>query len=276
MTSRLQWDIQLVCGTAVDENGFLVAQPDAYGEQGAPAFEVHHPGGLWHCPDDPEIDPATGLPQAGKSAEMLTAIEGSLGHAWLLHDPRIVPGLPLGVKGETVVYGTSGTFHRHRADGSILDVTTSAGGDPSGQTIAQEVTPTGHRRYGPWGREVFDQTAYRVVHAGGARFSLGYAGGILPGLSSYCRLQAHMVELNGSAITIGPTGSPGMGVAKAQPLVAILQLLLAATEALSAGVAGSVMTGGQAAAAAAAPAIAAAQVALASAVATIATQTAIG
>lgn len=276
----MRLDMQLVAGTDVDENGFMSAQPDAYGEAGGALHEVHHIGGHWYRPRDPVVDPGSGQPDPAKAAHMLTLLEGGQGHAIILHDPRTVPGLPLGVLGEAVTYSDFGHFTRHRADGAICQVTTDKGGDPSGQTIETRTSPTGHLRYGPWGREVFDASGYRITHAGGARFSLGYAGGMLPGLSSTATLAADMVSLNGTLVVIGPTAASPVPVAKAQPLVTILGQVATALTSIQAAFGtitpGPTSTGGGPAAAACAAAVAQAVSSIGSALFAIATQTQIG
>ena len=50
----------------------------------------------------------------------------------------------------------------------------------------------------------------------------------MPGLSSTALLQADMVTVSGSAVTIGPTGVPTQPVAQALPLVEILGDIAAA------------------------------------------------
>ncbi len=113
----LQWDLAALSGTAYDADGFLTAQPDTFGAPGAQAYEAHHPLGFAARPRAPD--------EAG-APNVLTALEGNRGHAWLLGDPRATAALPpleLGgacmygspVPGRTrptcsVIYGTTGTW----------------------------------------------------------------------------------------------------------------------------------------------------------------------
>lgn len=271
-------DIVNVVGTHVDANGFLSLQPEAEGPNGAaPPYPTMHWHGLWSCPRDPVVDPGSGRPDPSKSCSMLRWLEGSSGFSFPLHDVRTIADLPIGTPGETIVHNDFGAFSRYHEDGSITHSTTSAGGASTGQTIADRITPTGFLRFAPWGKQTFDATGFRVKHVGGARFALGYAGGLIPGLESYARIQADIVEINASAIAFGPAGVPTQPVAQAVPLVAILgtisDALVAIQVAMGTITAGS---GGGPAAAAAAPQVEAAVAAIAGALVVISTQTAIG
>ena len=281
MRSVLQFDIQNITGSSVDPDGFPSYSVDVDGERGSVPFEAQYFHGIRSCPLDPVIDPGSGEPVPSKACPVLTAIEGGKGHGFALCDPRSIANLPNCVPGETIVFSDFGSFQRHDKDGIISDSTTTTGGGSDGQTVASQTAPTAHRRFAPWGREVFDASGYSLNHVGGGSFTVAYAGGLIPGLSSYARLKADMVEINGAAVSIGPTGALHQPVAQAQPLIVILQSMITAVAALAAGVAaitagaGPAPVGAPASAAAALP-IAAAQAAIATAMLTISTQTAIG
>lgn len=282
----IAFDIAAVVGTNIDADGFDEIQHDAEGEQkaGAPSNQAHHFFGSWGRALDPVTEPAkegaVGQPDPSKTSQVLVGYEGSSGHSWAMEDPRLINVLPTPGKGEHLTYSFSGCFTRHHIDGSISHATTDAGGF-GGQTVAQRITPTSFMRFAPWGRETFDATGYRLTHAGGARFSMGFLSGLpapLDGGISYARVQADTIELNGAAIHIGPTASIVQPVAQAAPLVVVLNAIGVAMTALAAVtstlVPASGATVGQTGAAAAA--VTAAGVLIAQALLTISTQTAIG
>lgn len=235
---HLAFDIGCVMLSEYDSDGFLGVQYDAEGENdsGVPPYEVHTPGGLLHRPLDPDVDDQ-GLPNEGQAANVMFAMEAGKGHAFVLEDPRVVPNLPLLQKGETIVHSDFGSFTRYFADGSIVDFTTTKGGDPTGVQISDTFGPDGWDAVAPWGRASFDQYGWRVQHAGGASINVGSAAGLIPGLASFICLQAGMIELDAACLAIGPTGVPAQPVAWATPLVAILTQLLAALTALGADLA---------------------------------------
>jgi hypothetical protein len=279
-------DIQNVVGTSIDADGFQSTQWDADGENdaGVTAGQAHHLFGSWgRAPDGTAESTATGAAGAGsldpsKSAQCFVIHEGGTAHLLdLQHVPTmaIVP-TPLG--GEHVTYSTSGCFTRHHLDGSVSMATTDAGGGPSGQAIFFRVRPTERVYNAPWCRETYDATGMRWKHAGGARMALGYiSGGPFPAGKSYFRTQSDLVEINGAAVSIGPTGSAQQPVAQAAPLVSVLGTLVTAMQTLTAAM-GTITTTtpGATAAATALPAVQAAAASVASALTTISTQTAIG
>lgn len=278
MPRPLEFDIQNVTGVSTDEDGFTSLTHDDDGEQGGAPVPIQHWHGIWSVPLEPtSVDPNSLEPDPTQSAASLTAYEGALRHCFPLSSPAVIKNLPIGVKGETIVHNSFGAFSRYHKDGSISHSTTSTGGGADGQTVADRTTPTMHTRFGPWGRETFDATGYRIKHTGGARFALGYAGGLFPGLSSYARIEAHMFEVNAAAIALGPKGSICQSVAQVIPLVELLQSVMLAVEAVFAAAATiTTATPGPSVMPAAAPAIADAQALLATALEDLATVTTIG
>lgn len=232
MAGALRWDIACAVGTNVDADGFLSIQHDAYGEgdAGVPAYQAHHPHGIWSCPIDPVIDPATGQSDPARACQVLIADEGGVGHAIALEDPRTVANLPLGQPGETIVHNDFGCFTRYYADGSICHSTTTAGGLPSSssapgasqaQSVSEWITPSSLERHAPWAHEVIDATGFWWKHTGGARLTLGYAGGMPPPFgSAYVRARADMIALVAPIIAIGSQTSKMMPVAQVLPLMA--------------------------------------------------------
>jgi hypothetical protein len=265
MPRPLEWDIGVQIASVMDDQGFEDVQYDAEGEgaSGASPIERHHFYGLWGRALDPALNtappgkPGNGQPDPTKGAQLLYAYEGSQGHAWTMEDPRVLAIIPIPDPGCAVFYGVNPTagassdilgcsFVRTHSDGRISLATTSTGGGGDGQTIFEEVSRYGFVRASPWGREMFGQfaddngdvlfTGYSMQAGGGARFTLGYMGGILPGLGSTASLQADMVRVVAPVISIGPTGSVVGPVAQAEPLVGVLGAMGALAAAQSAAI----------------------------------------
>lgn len=91
----LEWDLASLSGTSYDADGFLTAQPSTFDDEGAQGYEAHHPLGFFARPRDPSDDGAPNV---------LTALEGNRGHAWILGDPRVSGGLPAMQPGGAVMY----------------------------------------------------------------------------------------------------------------------------------------------------------------------------
>lgn len=278
--STLNLDIVNITSTYQDPDGFLVGTYDADGDKGSPAHPIRHVGGVVHRPLDPVIDPASGQPDPSKSCSALLYYQGGQGHLIPLDDVRSVAQLPAVLPGERMFGSDFGSFTRWHADGSIDDSTTTAGGAGNGQSVYSRVAPDNFERNAPWGRERFDATGYLLAPQGGALFMGGYAGGILPNAGSYWRLAADMIEINGGAVTIGPTGAVGQPVAQAPALVAILGSIATALQAINTAIAtfvpGSAATFVPTQVASVISAVAAAQSAIGGALQAISTQTAVG
>lgn len=102
--SVLDFDIGIALLSEYDSDGFPTIQVDAWGEKlsGAEPYEQHSPHGILSRPHDPETDD-DGNP--GLGCQVLYALEGGRGHAWVSHDSRIVPLLPQLTKGGFSYYG---------------------------------------------------------------------------------------------------------------------------------------------------------------------------
>jgi len=100
----LDFDIGIAVLSTYDGDKFPGIQIDAYGEKksGVPPYEQHSPSGFLSRPHDPDTD-SNGNPTIG--CTVLYALEGGRGHAWVSHDPRVVPILPLLTRGGSVMYG---------------------------------------------------------------------------------------------------------------------------------------------------------------------------
>lgn len=278
MAHALEWDIGVAMGSSIDADGFQDTQYDAEGEDqsGAAPYETHHFFGSWGRPLDPVVD-AGGQPDPSRGCPMLYALEGGKGHAWALEDPRIVPILPTPAPGEHITYSSAGCFTRHHVDGSISHATTDKGGQ-GGFTVASRVLPTGFQRFGSFGRETFDAGGWRVKHASGAQVALGAIGGLpapLSSLGSFFRVTAGIIEINASAVTIGPTGAAGQPVAQAAPLVTVLATVAASLTAITAAIQSDPQIAAPAKAAVAA-AVTASVASISACLPLISTQTAIG
>jgi hypothetical protein len=222
MGKSLELDIVNIVSTNIDPDGFLSGTYDADGDAGSPSHQVGAIHGLFSRPLDPAIDPASGQPDPEKACRSLLYYQGGQGHLIPLDDVRTVATLPPILPGETMVLSDFGNFTRYHADGSIDDSTTTTGGSSTGQSVYSRVAPDNFEWLAPWGRMRYDATGFMLAPLGGALLMGGYAGGILPNLGSYWRIAADMVEINGGAVTIGPTGAVGQPVAQAPALVAIL------------------------------------------------------
>lgn len=277
MTSRphtrgtLEWDIQTVIGSHVDEDGFLELQLDDLGDEGGPPVPVQYIHGLWACPLDAEVDPDSGQPIPAKASAAFSIYEGGERHCVPLSDPRTIGQLPLGKPGEAILHNDYGCYVRLHENGAISAATTTDGGAPSGQAVTQWVQPTYFARSAPWGQERFDQHAYRIRHVGGARLTLGYAGGLVPGQGSTFRAQADMVEINGSSVSIGPSGVPAGPVVAAQQFQTVLTAVGVALTAVQTSLADPTLLGSPSAAP-----VAAAVALIATFLETCSTRTAVG
>lgn len=241
-----EWDLVCVTGSAIDADGFADVQYDGEGDEpgsagnqppAVPPHELHQWLGLWAMPLDPATD-AGGQIDASKACTMLKAIEGGKGHAWMCEDPRVIGDLvPAPAPGETVIHNCFGAYTRYRADGSIFHATTTTGGGKDGTAVYSCISPTGFVRTSPYGTERFGSfgpwTGYSLNVLGGARLTMGSAGGVVPGMSSYVRFQAHMFEINASVVAIGPEGSEPAPVTQVLPLTAALTQITTAATALT-------------------------------------------
>lgn len=243
MSRGFEWDIGCAVMSSYDVDGFLGVQIDAYGEQGSGVhpYEAHHLHGFISRPADPVAD-ASGAPDTSNACNVMFALEGGRGHAWVLEDPRVVPFLPTLRPGEAMFYGAAGQFVRCKADGSISLMTTDAtvpgpAGSPilNGRNIFLDIKPTGLVFVAPWGRLTFDATGFHVRTQGGARLDLGSISGLpapLDKIDTYASMSAAMVSMEGSVVSQGPTTGTAEPAAKAITLTAYLTALAAAVQAV--------------------------------------------
>lgn len=255
----LEFDIATQIGSSIDDEGFEDVHQNAEGEDdaGAAPLERHHFYGLWGRALDPELDqspagqPATGQPNPAKGAQLLLAYEGDKGHAWTMEDPRAVAIVPVPEAGCSVFYGINATagkdgaslgccYVRTRADGSIVQATTTTNGGVDGITTMSTTEPSGFTRIGPYGQERFGRfagepggpalfTGYALSVIGGGRFTIGYIGGLpgpASGFSAHMSLNAAVVRIVAPAVRIGAKGKPADSVAKLKPALAMMQAIV--------------------------------------------------
>lgn len=256
-------DIRL---SAYDDNGFLGYQIAALGEQasGFPDVEALHPYGFASRALDPEID---GNGDVVFGCQGLTIWEGSEAYSLALHDARKVPILASLQKGESLQYGPAGNFVRCHADGTVTRFATQDG-TPNGQSIYDQVSPTGYLAKTPWNVVRYDATGFHLEHISGAHFDLGSIGGLpapFDAFTTWCELQAHTIRIRGSAIQLG-IGAGAEPVAKATTTLATLGSIASALEATATALTAiTAITANSAAG----PAVTAAGVAIAAAAAAI-------
>lgn len=146
-------------------------------------------------------------------------------------NPEPQPGLR---PDDPVMLGPKRNFVRCDSEGRVSLFTTDDG-TPTGKSVYFQVRPDGFRGVHPLFKFTLDKTGFHVVHASGARVDLGAVSGMpapLDVLNSYAKLSAAMVQIEGSAISMGTaTGTPD-NVARATPTLANLDAIQAALVAL--------------------------------------------
>lgn len=230
----IQVEMYLAQASAFDADGFLVVQPDGFGEQGCGFHENVNPYGLSSRPLDPALG-QDGAPTAG--CLLLTFLEGGQWMTLALTDKRVVDGYPPLQKGESMLYGPKFNFARCYADGSVgLFVTDT--GTATGQSISLVMAPDGERHAGPWGTESFDANGWHLRTTSGARLDLGGIGGLptpLDSLGSYVIIAAASAKVRASIINLGPDTAVFDGVAKSTPTLALFTAAQAVFSAITAG-----------------------------------------
>lgn len=134
----ITFDFGVAMHTKVDEDGFLVVQNDALGEQGSAPFPIFQPFGRIARPRSPVAD-STGTAKEGSACTVLIGTDGSTGVCILGSDPRYVPRVPLPSEGSVGDYcvtdderlpfwffnGKDGTYQLYipTPDGSSIEFT---------------------------------------------------------------------------------------------------------------------------------------------------------
>lgn len=215
--------------TKFDTDDFLSVTAEALASGGTHgAIELFHPYGFAGRPIDKD--------KSNAACSMWTMIDGSQGYGFALNDGRIQSKLPTILPGEAFQYGPTGNFVRCHADGRVSMFTTDDA-TVNGRTVALTIGPTGLVFNAPWGNIKFDPSGFHVIHSSGARIDLGSIGGLpspLGALSSYAKMSAATVGLQGSAVTTGHPAGIADAVAKSTPTVASLNAVSLALDSVGA------------------------------------------
>jgi len=228
----------LVQATDVDADGFIVTQPDGYGEQGCGWHEAVSPYGFMGRALAPDVDQDQNI-TAG--ALQLAFIDGGNWLTLHLTDRRVIAGLPLVQPGESMQYGAKFNFVKCRADGGVQMFTTTDG-TGAGSSCFLGITRgasgnLGRRGEGPWGREFFDETGWHVQTTSGATLHMGGLGGMpspMDQLASCIVAAAAMVQVESSVIALG-SGGVFDPAAKSTPTLILMTQIAACFSALAAG-----------------------------------------
>jgi len=267
MPAVIEWDIGVAMLSEYDGDDFLGIQIDAEGEEnsGVHAYEAQHPYGCKGRPFDPTVD-GKGVPDPTTANQVLFGLEGGKGHSIALGNPSVTKKLPLLKPGETLFYGGKGQFIRAMEDGGFGLWAPGDGIDFSGTLGADGIFFAG-----PWGTFELSKNGFHVKHASGARIDLGAIGGLpapLNAIGSYCKIAAGAVDLNATAVTLGPDGTAPVSLAGVPALVSILSTVQTSLTQIATAITTFVSAGGAAFTPAALAAVPAAVTAAATAIGT--------
>lgn len=257
MSSPYTFDMGHVLYSEVsEEDGYHENQVSMTGGGGTSTGAVHFPYGVFARAPDPdkageEVDPA------GATTALYWHDSNDL-HMMPLEDSRAVDKLPLLKKGETIVYAQAGQFIRLHESGTISFATSTKGGALEGEPVTFQIKSTGLYFTAPWGRLIFDRTGFHVVTTAGARIDLSPMTGVplLEQVGTAAIIKAGTVLIDSPLASIGPS-LPGLGppdnTVKATPLQAYLTALntqvtqlMAAVNAIAAGLTATPTTAGAA------------------------------
>lgn len=146
-------------------------------------------------------------------------------------NPQPLPALK---PNEPVLMGPARNFVRLHTDGKISLFTTDDG-TKSGKSVFAQIRPDGFRMVHPYAKLMLDKTGFHVFHSSGARIDLGAVSGMpapLDSLGSYAKVSAAMVQLEGSAVSLGTASGVQDQVAKATPTLACLSAIATALSSL--------------------------------------------
>lgn len=136
-----------------------------------------------------------------------------------------LPSTP-GTKG--IINSSAGRFILKK-DGSIMNYTTDDNTD-NGRGIYVETTPTGIALVTPWCRVTIGPMGFHVLHTSGARIDLGSVGGLpspFDALASYARMEAGLVSVKGSAVSLGTDGGAASEIAVTVAITFLSQIIQA-------------------------------------------------
>lgn len=248
------FDIMNAVTSAWDSDGWLGIQPDAEGSEASSAqddatpgqggvrdFECINPGGVFHRPLDPVKDPS-GTIDPTQAGQILSFFEGGRGFAMPLGDPRAIAILPTFAPGSTFVYADNGSFIRLEGSGPAvgqISIYTTDDGTPDGYTVGLNVWPTEIRMIPPGGgRHWADVSGFHWMEAGGGGLmNLSYQSG-----QAAFDVMCDSATVDSQFVMLGRKGLSGRGAVMrgdlwqsiyAQPLSALLTLIVGALNALS-------------------------------------------
>lgn len=207
--------------TEYDEHDVLRAQPDGLGASPRlGSHQTHHFSGFASRSNDPDTGP-NGEILEGSGGLALVGKDGTDRFVIPLGDPRNLAKVPILKKGEAMMYGPAANFVRMHLEG---DVTTfaSTDGTLNGKSVYSQVKPDGFLWFSPWGKQTFGATGFHMLHSSGARIDCGAIGGLpapLNALSSYAKISAAMVQIEGAMVAIGTASGVPDAIAKATPVI---------------------------------------------------------
>lgn len=223
-----QVQVGKVLGSKYDDDGFLCVQVETFSSNDVTTgwFRLYNPHGFQTRPLDPD----------GISAcQAMYWIDGTIGYAILLNDPRQQDALLQSKKGEIFFHGPGGSFVRMEEDGTISLFTTDDG-TTAGRSVQFQVSSKGLLFNFPYGRLTFDDTGFHVLHNSGARIDLGAIGGMpapLDALQSYVAMSAAIAKVEGAAVSLGSRTGPAQPLAGATVTLALFGALSSVLGALA-------------------------------------------
>jgi len=211
-----QLQVGKVLGSKYDDDGFLCVQVETFGSSDITQgwFRLYNPHGFQTRPLDPDNVTA---------CQAMYWVDGTVGYAILLNDPRQQNALLQSQKGESFFHGPGGSFIRMHADGTISLFTTDDG-TTEGRGVQLQVSGKGLLFNFPYGRLTFDDTGFHVLHNSGARIDLGAIGGLpapLSALQSYVTISAAIAKVEGAAVGMGTREGSAQPVALATAVLAL-------------------------------------------------------
>lgn len=201
------FDLGACVATELNDDGFLVAQPDGAGEDPrVNSYEVQHTFGFASRPQDPELD-ADGHIVEGQVCNLLIGSTGNENYSWLGSDPRATALMPPLAKGSSVQYALRKDKKRSFTviDGETGTVTTYIEAGATAHVITVGVDGNGKELIGfaharGLSFSMLEKTITLKNAAGDVYLEMNDSGHILNGNAKV----VGTLEVNGA--TIDPTG----------------------------------------------------------------------
>jgi hypothetical protein len=146
-------------------------------------------------------------------------------------------GVIIAQPNEARLYADESTFIRTNVEKGIISLFTTDDMTPNGRSVFLQIKPGGLYYNSPMGKLTFDQNGFHLLHRSGARIDLGAISGMpapLDALGSYVKIGGAMVQIEASAVALGPRGGAAEPVTKATTLTATLGAISSALTALEA------------------------------------------